>query len=306
MIAVFFMLALGGCSAAPLLEAPALGRLATAVEFPRRGLSANTGPPAPSAGCIVRHCSGLAEKCIVNRQCLSALTCNAKCQKSKEVDACNLLCELTYGYNCTEYKEAMQCMVDNNCFPQEPPDGTCLATDNQTITNLVNMSQVAGKWWIIKGLNCGQEGWPAAFDYFPCQRDEFVFDEPNNRWVDHIAYTGGKNNTPTTPIVNTVANVSMTSPGVMTHWYTDPPLTPQTEEWRVLSWPGEGDWMLYIYCGSTPMGPYAGGSVVSRGRKKASDIPAEVEAEFRLVGQKFGFAYDEMCVSDVFIPQCTD
>ena len=39
--------------------------------------------------------------------------------------------------------------------------------------------------------------------------------------------------------------------------YTDPPLKPQTEEWRVLSWP-HPDWMLYIYCGSTPTGPYAG------------------------------------------------
>ena len=44
---------------------------------------------------------------------------------------------------------------------------------------------------------------------------------------------------------------------VPTHRYTDPPLKPQTEEWRVLSWP-HPDWMLYIYCGSTPTGPYAG------------------------------------------------
>ena len=39
--------------------------------------------------------------------------------------------------------------------------------------------------------------------------------------------------------------------------YTDPPLVPQNEEWRVLSWP-HPDWMLYIYCGSTPTGEYAG------------------------------------------------
>ena len=38
-------------------------------------------------------------------------------------------------------------------------------------------------------------------------------------WIDHIAYCGGKNNTCQTPIVFTVANVSLTSPGVMTHWY---------------------------------------------------------------------------------------
>ena len=61
-------------------------------------------------------------------------------------------------------------------------------------------------------------GWPAGFDYFPCQRDEFVMAEDGS-WIDHIAYCGGKNNTCQTPIVFTVANVSLTSPGVMTHWY---------------------------------------------------------------------------------------
>lgn len=39
--------------------------------------------------------------------------------------------------------------------------------------------------------------------------------------------------------------------------YTDPPLKPQIERWLVLSWP-HPDWMLYIYCGHTPTGPYAG------------------------------------------------
>lgn len=76
--------------------------------------------------------------------------------------------------------------------------------------------QVKGKWWIIRGLNCGQSGWPAAFDYFPCQRDEFVLE--NGNWIDHIAYCGGRNNTCQTPMCHTVANVSITSPGVMTHW----------------------------------------------------------------------------------------
>ena len=103
----------------------------------------------------------------------------------------------------------------------------------------------------------------------------------------------------------TVANVSITSPGVMTHWYTDPPLKPQIEEWRVLSWP-HPDWMLYIYCGSTPTGPYAGGSVVTRGSKPASlgKIPEYVQKEFVKTAQTFGFDYESMCVSDV--SKCSD
>ena len=103
-----------------------------------------------------------------------------------------------------------------------------------------------------------------------------------------------------------VANVSMTSPGVMTHWYTDPPLKPQTEEWRVLSWP-HPDWMLYIYCGSTPTGPYAGGSVVARDPiKKAGDIPPYVEKIFRAKAKEFNFDYDTMCISDDSLKECVD
>ena len=106
-------------------------------------------------------------------------------------------------------------------------------------------------------------------------------------------------------MVFTVANVSLTKPGVMTHWYTDPPLKPQVEEWRVLSWP-HPDWMLYIYCGYTPTGPYAGGSVVSRSDKPSSinAIPKYVEVEFRATAQRFGFDYDAMCVSNV--ANCSD
>ena len=47
------------------------------------------------------------------------------------------------------------------------------------------------------------------------------------------------------------------SPDPLLYRYTDPPLKPQIEKWRVLSWP-HPDWMLYIYCGFTPTGPYAG------------------------------------------------
>lgn len=81
--------------------------------------------------------------------------------------------------------------------------------------------------------------------------------------------------------------------------YIDPPLTPENEEWRVLSWP-HPDWMLYIYCGYTPTGTYTGGSVVSRlDRPAGSDIPKYVEEIFKKTAVQFGFDYDSMCVSDV-------
>ena len=252
--------------------------------------------------CILVNCSLPSVTCFLDRQCRQATLCNAKCQGKKDEEACNLLCELTYGYNSTKYRNLMQCMSDHGCLPVSPSDGICLANDSYTIKNLTDMAQIKGKWWILRGLNCGQKGWPAGFDYFPCQRDEFVME--HSRWIDHIAYCGGSNNTCATPMVFTVANVSLTSPGVMTHWYTDPPLKPQIEKWRVLSWP-HPDWMLYIYCGSTPTGPYAGGSVVNRSVKPPTGIiPEYVEVEFQTIAHQFGFDYNAMCVSNV--TNCSD
>ena len=40
-----------------------------------------------------------------------------------------------------------------------------------------------------------------------------------------------------TEMIVTVANVSMTAPGVVHHDYTDAPLAPQSEDWRLVSWP---------------------------------------------------------------------
>jgi hypothetical protein len=57
--------------------------------------------------------------------------------------------------------------------------------------------------------------------------------------------------------------------------------------------------MLYIYCGETPAGPYAGGSVVSRTSRNINDIPKDIEADFITTAAKFGFDYHTMCVSDV-------
>jgi len=269
---------------------------------------------AGGSSCINQHCMDEAKNCGTEWSCVQAGVCNADCQffHKKTSESCNLLCELNYGYNSTKYRALMQCMSDNGCLPlTKKSDGICLANDTQTIRNLTSISQIPGKWWILRGENCGQNSdWPAGFDYFPCQRDDFVAlprSDPARavEWIDHIAYCGGSANKCSTPMLYTVANVSMTSPGVMTHYYTDPPLTPQTEEWRVLSWP-HPDWMLYIYCGSTPTGPYAGGSVVSRTARTAGAIPKWIEVIFRAKAKEFNFDYDTMCISDDSGKQCVD
>lgn len=249
------------------------------------------------AKCVLEHCSTTLFRCMLDEKCRKAAICNTKCQSQSDVDGCNLVCELNNGYNNKAYSELLVCFVKNKCLPVSPMNGKCLAQDNQTVTTLTNMEQVSGKWWILKGLNCGQDAlWRAGFDYYPCQRDEFK-QQTDGSFVDFISYCGGKNNTCTTNILNTRANASMTSPGVMKHLYLDAPLLPQIEYWRVISY--YKDWMLYIYCGSTPAGDYAGGSVVSRTARRIEDIPAEIEKDFIATARKFGFDYHAMCISDV-------
>lgn len=255
--------------------------------------------------CIAKNCASEFGDCVKDKKCRSAMLCNMKCEFERDVDGCNLICELTYGYNNTRYTEALGCATKNGCIPHAADDGKCLATDSQTIRNLTSMEQMEGKWWILKGLNCGQPDWPGGFDYFPCQRDEFV---PNrtgieDSWLDYIAYCGGKNNSCTTPMVHTVATANMSLPGVMRHDYLDAPLLPQLEFWRVLSWP-HPEWMLYIYCGTTPINTYAGGSVVSNSSRTIDEIPPWVEKIFVETAQKYGFDYYGMCISDV--SDCSD
>lgn len=247
--------------------------------------------------CVTIHCGAPLSRCTLDGPCRQTIECNANCNGKDNAEACNLLCELRYGYNSTTYKDLLQCMSNNNCLPKSQPDGACLADDSQTIQNLTQMEQVRGRWWIVRGINCGQKGWPGGFDNFPCQYDEFYQTAGDPAWYDKISYCGGGNSICATPYLVTYANVSLARPGVLNHIYTDPPLKPQLEEWRVLSWP-HPDWMLYIYCGSVPTGMYAGGSVVTRSDRTVDAMPAYVEAEFRAVASKFNFAYDQMCISD--------
>ena len=72
------------------------------------------------------------------------------------------------------------------------------------------------------------------------------------------------------------------SPGVMTHYYTDPPLTPQTEEWRVPKGPHPDG--CCTYCGSTPTGN-TGGSVVALASIRKAMRLKWIETIFRAQGK---------------------
>ncbi len=250
--------------------------------------------------CIIANCSTPLKHCALDFTCVKAMVCDAKCQLEKAADNCNYLCEIDY-MNSTTYRNVVQCMVDHKCIPKMKPDGVCLANDSEALQNITSMSQVQGKWWVLKGINCGQKGWPAGFDYLPCQRDHFF--KEGSDWINHVAYCAGSNSTCTTPIVYTRANVTIPSPGVLSNSYMDAPLLPQIENFKVISWP-HPDWMLFVYCGATPMGKYAGGSLISNSSRSILDIPPYVDRIFSSVAQKFNFSYEEMCITDA--TKCTD
>ena len=72
-----------------------------------------------------------------------------------------------------------------------PQDGVCLAEDSEALQVYKSVCsdmqvfhsflheyskalddlprQVEGDWWVVKGQNCGQEGWPGGYDWYPCQ-----------------------------------------------------------------------------------------------------------------------------------------
>lgn len=111
-----------------------------------------------------------------------------------------------------------------------------------------------------------------------------------------VTYCGGSSDKCVTDMIVTVANVSMTAPGVVHHDYTDAPLSPQSEDWRLVSWP-HPDYALMLWCGRLPVLDYAGGIVISR-QKTDKEMPKSVLTEFQNVLSKYGLDWDKMCPSN--------
>ena len=108
--------------------------------------------------CLSRHCGKESLSCLNDKKCFAALNCNRKCGTGPTNSGCNLLCELTDGYENPEYKTLLRCMARNKCLPvSSKPDGICKAKRSDGIKALTTLDDVKGTWWILKGLNCGQE-----------------------------------------------------------------------------------------------------------------------------------------------------
>jgi len=222
----------------------------------------------------------------------------------------------------------IECIGERHqCLPTYPDDGDCLATDADAVQNITSLDQLEGDWWVVKGINCGQvkdespfrpsgkyvpplnptkgRAYPGGYDWYPCQHERFVksnghdFPNPTSPWVNNITYCGGANGGMkecSTPIIDTVANISMCAPGVVCHNYTDAPLKPQFEHWRIISMP-HPDWIASIWCGGTPLVTYNGGITLGKNKRTMDEMPQWVADNFKAAYARFGADWDQMCPS---------
>jgi len=252
--------------------------------------------------CVGYHCMASALACMANPDCKATLDCITECQltqpRSKQA-MCAYICEVTDGYMNPEFEETMLCMIDGQCMSHYPQDGRCLATDEDTVQSITDMSQVAGEWWAIKGVNCGlTEEYPGGYDWFPCQHERWSQREDGS-WFNSISFCAGKDSQCISrgggAGIKTIANATMNSPGVITHTY-DSALSPQVEHWRIVSHP-HPDYMLVLWCGKIPIQEYNGGLLFSRKRNDL-EMSEQVRNQLREAAAKHGLEFDQMCSSD--------
>lgn len=217
-------------------------------------------------------------------------------EAKNKVAACAYICEMTSGYENPEFLEVLNCMLGNQCMAQYPRDGICYGKNEDGVKTLKDLDQVAGDWWVIRGLNCGEGDFPGGYDWYPCQHERFIR-QPNGQWINNVTYCGGYHDKCTTEMIVTIANISLPHPGVVRHDYLDAPLAPQTEDWRIVSWPDKEDYLFMLWCGKLPVLDYNGGIVLSRHRTE-KNIPSKVVEEFRQVAANYGLNYDDLCPSN--------
>jgi len=250
--------------------------------------------------CVVGQCSSGVAICGTNSKCRQTIGCINTCMldlidEQDRVAQCAYLCEMTHGYENNQFKQLIDCMLKNTCMIQYPEDGPCKGSNDDALKSITSMEDIEGDWWVLRGINCGERPYPGGYDWYPCQHERFI-KSASGQWINNVTYCGGAQDKCTTDIIVTIANVSMPEPGVVNHVYTDAPLDPQVEDWRLVSMP-HPDYALMLWCGRLPVLDYAGGIVISKHRD-GSQMPAQVEAEFRKVLAQHDIDWDKTCPSD--------
>jgi len=245
--------------------------------------------------CMGIHCGLALAGCMLDSTCWSAIQCMQDCEDGRpDVAQCQFECEMTIGKGNEHFENLLDCMSANGCFPDNPPDGECLASADQALQDITDISQVEGDWWVVRGVNCGQEGWPGAYDWYPCQHARYTVIDDG--WVNNTTYCGGHDSVCTTDLIVTIPHATMPSPGLIQLDYDDAPLLPQVEKWHIVSKPSD-NFMFVIWCGTNPALNYNGAFVLSSTRT-ADAMTAEEEEAFRAIAAVHNIDYDAMCLSD--------
>jgi hypothetical protein len=259
--------------------------------------------------CGLTNCTLQMVLCILEPACRDTLACNSECGSAgahSQQQACHLVCQLAQGRMSAIYGSLVQCFANNACLPTLPAgtDGQCLVTSENIhkVHVLESFDEIEGTWLEIRGLNCGVPGsnWEGGYDALPCASDSWV--HIAQQWWYHTSFCAPAENSSCSEkgVVHLIAEprLSEQEAGLLEVFYTNPPLQPQHERWYILSRP-DPDWIMYTYCGSTPIGEYAGVNIMTRSPEPSNAaMPPDVEAAFRQAARDFNFAYDDMCITD--------
>lgn len=259
--------------------------------------------------CGLTNCPVEMTLCVLDPACRETLACNAECGSSgtkSQQQACHLVCQLELGEKSELYGYLVQCFADNGCLPSLPEgtDGRCLVTSENVdkVHVLGSLDEIEGTWLEVRGLNCGVPGsnWEGGYDALPCRSSSWVFSA--QQWWYHTSFCAPaeSGNCNENGAVHLIAEprLSDQQPGLLNVSYANPPLQPQDERWYILSRP-HPNWMMYTYCGSTPIGEYAGVNIITRVSDPLNvTMPPEVDAAFQEVAGEFNFRYEDMCMTD--------
>lgn len=259
--------------------------------------------------CSLTKCTLEMLLCVLEPACRQTLACNSECGSAgatSQQQACHLVCQLAQGNKSEVYSFLVQCFADNGCLPTLPEgtDGRCPVTSENVhkVHVLGSLDEIEGTWLETRGLNCGVPGsnWEGGYDALPCASDSWVYKA--QQWWYHTSFCAPAENGSCSeqgPVyLIGEPRLSDQEPGLLEIFYANPPLRPQHERWYILSRP-DPDWIMYTYCGSTPVGEYAGVNVMTRVPDPSdAAMPPEVDAAFRQAAREFNFSYEDMCITD--------
>ena len=77
--------------------------------------------------------------CLLIPECIDKCTINEKAEK---IAACAYICEMTHGYENSEFLDVINCFLNNQCFSEYPRDGICYGTDDDGVKSLTSLDQV--------------------------------------------------------------------------------------------------------------------------------------------------------------------